>query len=172
MLRWELREEQGIRLGSWGEREYRCRSPGLCWLLGTMSHPEGDGRHFLSLKGKCLLKPRAVPWSVEWSVRNATVALKGSWWLALSLLAYCVCVHTLRRPSDDPASQILRRDIEMVNSEKNHGVWRKLEVTESNLSHCWLLVWPFFWVCSLNCLVTEWNEVCRMEWGVGILCPP
>ena len=34
----------------------------------------------------------------------------------------CVCVHALRRPSDEPASQILRRDIEMVHSEKNHGV--------------------------------------------------
>ena len=45
-----------------------------------MSHPEGDRRHFLSLKGKCLLKPRAVPFSVAWSGRNATVALKGSWW--------------------------------------------------------------------------------------------
>ena len=89
-----------------------------------MSHPEGDRRHFLSLKGKCLLKPRAVPFSVAWSGRNATVALKGSWWLAISFLTYsvcvcvCVCVHALRRPSDEPASQILRRDIEMVHSEK------------------------------------------------------
>lgn len=26
--------------------------PELCRLLGTMSQPEGEGRHFLSLKGK------------------------------------------------------------------------------------------------------------------------
>lgn len=32
----------------------------------------------------------------------------------------CVCARAEGEPSD-PASQILLRDIEMVNSEKNHG---------------------------------------------------
>ena len=40
----------------------------------------------------------------------------------LLCVCVCVCVYVPRRPSDEPASQILRRDIKMVHSEKNHGV--------------------------------------------------
>lgn len=88
----------GIRFVPQGKRSDRCRSPGLCRLLGTMIHPEGEGRHFLSLKGEWWLKLRALPWRVAWSARHATAAVEGKPVVGIIVSRLqCVCAQKALR---------------------------------------------------------------------------